>query len=163
MRRWIFIWFAVVLAGCSEPQQESGFAGLAGITDNESGVPFLQPGPGERLSFPEDYGPHPQHRIEWWYLTANLKTEDGQPLGLQWTQFRQAIEPRPEDAEPPDANNWPLEAGTTSQRSWPGETLATPEPGRSRSPCGWTTGSLRLNPRMVPGGCRSRRMAGPTI
>ena len=110
MRRWIFIWFAVVLAGCSEPQQESGFAGLAGITDNESGVPFLQPGPGERLSFPEDYGPHPQHRIEWWYLTANLKTEDGQPLGLQWTQFRQAIEPRPEDAEPPDANNWPLEA-----------------------------------------------------
>ena len=77
MRRWIFIWFAVVLAGCSEPQQESGFAGLAGIADNESGVPFLQPGPGERLSFPEDYGPHPQHRIEWWYLTANLKTEDG--------------------------------------------------------------------------------------
>ena len=110
MRRWIFIWFAVVLAGCSEPQQESGFAGLAGITDNESGVPFLQPGPGERLSFPEDYGPHPQHRIEWWYLTANLKTEDGEPLGLQWTQFRQAIEPRPADAEPPDANNWPLEA-----------------------------------------------------
>ena len=110
MRRWIFLWFAVVLAGCSEPQQESGFAGLAGIADNESGVPFLQPGPGERLSFPEVYGPHPQHRIEWWYLTANLKTEDGEPLGLQWTQFRQAIEPRPADAEPPDANNWPLEA-----------------------------------------------------
>ena len=110
MRRWIFLWFAVVLAGCSEPQQESGFAGLAGIADNESGVPFLQPGPGERLSFPEDYGPHPQHRIEWWYLTANLKTQDGEPLGLQWTQFRQAIEPRPADAEPPDANNWPLEA-----------------------------------------------------
>ena len=110
MRRWIFLWFAVVLAGCSEPQQETGFAGLAGIADNESGVPFLQPGPGERLSFPEDYGPHPQHRIEWWYLTANLKTEDGEPLGLQWTQFRQAIEPRPADAEPPDANNWPLEA-----------------------------------------------------
>ena len=110
MRRWIFLWFAVVLAGCSEPQQESGFAGLAGIADNESGVPFLQPGPGDRLSFPEDYGPHPQHRIEWWYLTANLKTQDGEPLGLQWTQFRQAIEPRPADAEPPDANNWPLEA-----------------------------------------------------
>ncbi len=110
MRRWIFLWFAVVLAGCSEPQQESGFAGLAGITDNESGVPFLQPGPGERLSFPEDYGPHPQHRIEWWYLTANLKTQDDEPLGLQWTQFRQAIEPRPADAEPPEAINWPLEA-----------------------------------------------------
>ena len=110
MGRWIFLWFAVVLAGCSGPQQETGFAGLAGIADNESGVPFLQPGPGDRLSFPEDYGPHPQHRIEWWYLTANLKTQDGEPLGLQWTQFRQAIEPRPADAEPPDANNWPLEA-----------------------------------------------------
>ena len=110
MRRWMRIWFLVLLAGCSEPQQESGFAGLAGVADNKSGVPFLQPGPGDRLTFPEDFGPHPQHRIEWWYLTANLKTEDGKPLGLQWTQFRQAIKPRPADAVPPKANDWPLDS-----------------------------------------------------
>ncbi|PPI83733.1 carotenoid 1,2-hydratase [Marinobacter maroccanus] len=110
MKRWFTILFLVVLAGCSEPQQEAGFAGLAGVAENESGVPFLQPGPGDRLTFPDDFGPHPQHRIEWWYLTANLKTDDGAPLGLQWTQFRQAITPRLADAESPDPKNWPLEA-----------------------------------------------------
>ncbi|WP_372994967.1 lipocalin-like domain-containing protein [Marinobacter sp.] len=109
MRRW-FLLMLLALAGCSEPEQQAGFAGLAGVAENESGVPFLQPGPGDRLSFPEDFGPHPQHRIEWWYLTANLQTEGGEPLGLQWTQFRQAITPRPTNAEPPEANTWPLEA-----------------------------------------------------
>lgn len=110
MRRWILMLSIVALAGCSESQQEAGFAGLAGVAEDDSGVPFLQPGPGDRLIFPDDFGPHPQHRIEWWYLTANLRTEEGEPLGLQWTQFRQAITPRPADAEPPEAAEWPLEA-----------------------------------------------------
>lgn len=110
MRRWLLVLPLLILAGCSEPQQQAGFAGLAGVAEHESGVPFLQPGPGDRLTFPDDFGPHPQHRIEWWYLTANLETADGEPLGLQWTQFRQAITPRPADAEPPEANTWPLEA-----------------------------------------------------
>ncbi|MEC7377369.1 MAG: lipocalin-like domain-containing protein [Pseudomonadota bacterium] len=98
------------LAGCSESQESEGFAGLAGVAESEYEVPFLQPGPGDRLSFPRDFGPHPQHRIEWWYLTANLRTAEGKPLGLQWTQFRQALRPRPADAAPPPASDWPLEA-----------------------------------------------------
>lgn len=110
MKKGLWLLPLLVLAGCSEPQQDAGFAGLAGVSENEAGVPFLQPGPGDRLTFPDDFGPHPQHRIEWWYLTANLKTEDGEPLGLQWTQFRQAITPRPVNAEPPEENTWPLEA-----------------------------------------------------
>ena len=110
MKKGLWLLPLLVLAGCSEPHQDAGFAGLAGVSENEAGVPFLQPGPGDRLTFPDDFGPHPQHRIEWWYLTANLKTEDGEPLGLQWTQFRQAITPRPANAEPPEANTWPLEA-----------------------------------------------------
>jgi len=110
MRRSFWLVFVAVLAGCSEQTEQAGFAGLAGVADSEAEVPFLQPGPGDQLRFPEDFGPHPQHRIEWWYLTANLETAEGDPLGLQWTQFRQAIKPRPAEAEPPDAANWPLEA-----------------------------------------------------
>lgn len=110
MTKAVWLVLLVILAGCSEPAEETGFAGLAGGAENRSEVPFLQPGPGDELTFPDDFGEHPQHRIEWWYLTANLKTEDGEPLGLQWTQFRQAITPRSADTEPPEASSWPLEA-----------------------------------------------------
>jgi predicted secreted hydrolase len=44
-------------------------------------------------SFPADHGPHPEFRIEWWYLTANLEGPDGTPYGLQWTLFRTATAP----------------------------------------------------------------------
>ncbi|WP_150912043.1 lipocalin-like domain-containing protein [Marinobacter halotolerans] len=110
MSRFFWLVLVAVLAGCSEQTGQGGFAGLTGVADSRDEVPFLQPGPGDQLGFPEDFGPHPQHRIEWWYLTANLETAGGDPLGLQWTQFRQAIKPRPADAKPPDAENWPLEA-----------------------------------------------------
>lgn len=50
--------------------------------------------PGKALSFPADHGPHNNFRQEWWYLTANLTTASGEPLGLQWTQFRVALKPQ---------------------------------------------------------------------
>lgn len=105
---------AMILAGtggCTPSEERSGFAGL-GAESGEGGVSegkFLQPGPRERISLPEDLGPHPRHRIEWWYLTANLTTASGKPLGLQWTQFRQALKPRPPEQEPPAPSQWPLE------------------------------------------------------
>ncbi len=49
--------------------------------------------PERALSFPGDHLAHPDYKIEWWYLTANLKTDTGEPLGLQWTQFRIAMTP----------------------------------------------------------------------
>jgi predicted secreted hydrolase len=106
----VLVLVTAMLSACSESPDNGGFAGLAASVENDSPHEFLQPGPGNRLSFPDDFGPHPQHRIEWWYLTANLETADGQPLGLQWTQFRQAIKPRPADDPPPPSDTWPLEA-----------------------------------------------------
>lgn len=44
--------------------------------------------PNYRMSFPQDHGAHDQFDIEWWYLTANLQDEAGEPYGLQWTLFR---------------------------------------------------------------------------
>ena len=47
--------------------------------------------PGKRLEFPRDHLPHPDYRIEWWYLTANLTDEQGRDWGVHWTLFRQAL------------------------------------------------------------------------
>lgn len=43
--------------------------------------------PGKALAFPRDYGAHPGHRIEWWYVTGQLDSAQG-PLGFQVTFFR---------------------------------------------------------------------------
>ncbi|HEU5323441.1 MAG TPA: lipocalin-like domain-containing protein, partial [Methylomirabilota bacterium] len=40
------------------------------------------------LSFPEDHGPHPDFRTEWWYYTGNLHTPKGRHVGFQLTFFR---------------------------------------------------------------------------
>ncbi len=66
-----------------------GFAGLGTPAEG-----FAQADPATVLQFPADHGAHPDFRIEWWYLTANLKGPDGTPYGLQWTLFRSALAPR---------------------------------------------------------------------
>lgn len=54
------------------------------------------------LAFPEDHGPHPDFRTEWWYYTGNLKTPAGRHVGFQLTFFRVALSP----AEEPRASAW---------------------------------------------------------
>jgi len=65
--------------------------GFAGLGDGGDG--FAEVVPGKTLAFPRDHGPHPDYRIEWWYLTANLHDETGSEWGAQWTLFRQAMTP----------------------------------------------------------------------
>lgn len=48
--------------------------------------------PPANLSFPRDFGSHPDFRTEWWYVTGWLNTPDKQPLGFQVTFFRSATE-----------------------------------------------------------------------
>ncbi|QBF31176.1 lipocalin-like domain-containing protein [Thalassococcus sp. S3] len=84
-----------------------GFAGLGTEADG-----FAIPRPGKEFSFPQDHGAHPQYRIEWWYLTANLKGADGRDYGLQWTLFRSAL--RPETAD-----------GWASPQLWMGHAAVT--------------------------------------
>lgn len=69
-----------------------GFAGLGRAADG-----FALPRPDHVFAFPADHGAHPAFRIEWWYLTANLKDTQGRDLGLQWTLFRSALKPEPGD------------------------------------------------------------------
>ena len=65
-----------------------GFAGLG--MDAEG---FAAVTPGKTFAFPADHGPHPDFRIEWWYVTTNLVDSTGVAYGAQWTLFRQATRP----------------------------------------------------------------------
>ena len=38
--------------------------------------------------FPEDHGPHPDYKTEWWYFTGNLESKSGRRFGYQLTLFR---------------------------------------------------------------------------
>jgi predicted secreted hydrolase len=79
---------AALLALGRKPAWGQGFAGL-GMNGNG----FASVTPGRIFSFPEDHGPHPDYRIEWWYVTANLVDSAGVAYGAQWTLFRQAMQP----------------------------------------------------------------------
>ncbi len=70
------------------PALAQGFAGLG-----MNGEGFAAVIPGKTFSFPADHGPHPDYRIEWWYVTANLVDSSGVAYGAQWTLFRQAMKP----------------------------------------------------------------------
>src|SRR5260221_3362812 len=83
-----------LLAGLGAKARAQGFAGLG---ENAEG--FAPVVPGKTFSFPEDHGPHPEFRIEWWYLTANLRDANGAACGAQWTLFRQATRPRAQQGE----------------------------------------------------------------
>ena len=86
-----------------------GFAGLG-----ESADGFAAVVPGKTFSFPEDHGPHPAFRIEWWYVTANLGDANGAAYGAQWTLFRQATTPGAQQRE-----------GWANQQIWMGHAAVT--------------------------------------
>jgi len=44
--------------------------------------------PGIELEFPRDEGAHPEHRLEWWYVTGLVEDERGTERGFQVTFFR---------------------------------------------------------------------------
>ncbi len=48
--------------------------------------------------FPDDHGPHPTYRTEWWYYTGNLKSAEGRHFGFQLTFFRTALNAPPDQA-----------------------------------------------------------------
>jgi len=101
------------------PALAQGFAGLGTDADG-----FAVPERGRALQFPRDHGPHPEYRIEWWYLTATLQGADGRDYGAQWTLFRSALAPY--DAEGWDSPQvWMGHAGlTTPERHFSAERFA---------------------------------------
>ncbi|WP_421696069.1 lipocalin-like domain-containing protein [Aestuariivirga sp.] len=103
----------------ASPVLAQGFAGLGGGAQG-----FAVPQRGVALSFPQDHAAHPSYRIEWWYLTANLKGADGKDFGAQWTLFRSALAPE----EKPGWQSPQLWMGhaalTTAEKHYSAERLA---------------------------------------
>lgn len=98
---------AVLLVGCQAPDDGAPRAVLSvpeamtagGIEGYERAV---EPRP---FDFPDDHGPHPGFRTEWWYFTGNLEAPDGRRLGYQLTLFRNALAP-PGEALEARASAW---------------------------------------------------------
>ncbi|RQO47524.1 lipocalin-like domain-containing protein [Pseudomonas sp. KBW05] len=100
----------LLLSGCDKaPAPEESFAGLG-----SAAADFAQVVPGKVFSFPEDHGPHDGFRIEWWYVTANLKDDHGNLFGVQWTLFRNALQAGPTQPGWRDSTVWLGHAAVTS-------------------------------------------------
>ncbi|QSX32935.1 carotenoid 1,2-hydratase [Shewanella avicenniae] len=105
-----------LLSACDPaPQHNASMGELMGRADSN----FAKVVANQPLQFPQDHLAHPKFRQEWWYLTANLTTEDGEPLGLQWTQFRIALSSQAPANDSPWATNqlWMTHAALTFQNS----------------------------------------------
>jgi predicted secreted hydrolase len=91
------LFLTITLWGCKPQAPTTPESDLAVLAQGAAG--YAQAQPGARLDFPRDHGAHPDFRIEWWYLTANLEDDRGRLYGLQWTLFRYALQP-PGQSEP---------------------------------------------------------------
>ncbi|MFC5707980.1 lipocalin-like domain-containing protein [Aeromonas eucrenophila] len=78
---------AVLLAVLGASVQAQDLGNLLG----DGGDHFKKALPNQPIQLPADHGAHPDYRSEWWYLTGNLKDEQGREYGLQWTLFRQGM------------------------------------------------------------------------
>lgn len=88
----------ILITACDSGEEHVQRSGFAVLTQHAES--FRQAEPGRKLEFPRDHGPHPDYRIEWWYLTANLRDDANRPFGVQWTLFRMAVNPAGSDRLP---------------------------------------------------------------
>ncbi len=104
--------FATVLALLGLDRGAARAQGFAGLGENAEG--FAAVVPGKIFAFPADHGPHPEFRIEWWYVTANLRDASGAAYGAQWTLFRQATRPGAQQEGWANQQIWMGHAAVTS-------------------------------------------------
>lgn len=74
-----YLWMAFIYFCCSH-----AWAAVPEFTTEG----FRVPQPGTTLEFPRDHGSHPDYKIEWWYLTGHLQSNDQRTFGFQATFFR---------------------------------------------------------------------------
>jgi len=93
----------VTLAPAASSQESGSSApqGLPGLLRSDSGATFQKAIEPRRFVFPDDHGPHPGYRNEWWYVTGNLDSVSRRRFGFELTIFRFALTP---DAPEPDSD-----------------------------------------------------------
>ncbi len=100
MRRLACLLLAALLLGCDRPEPTTAES-LGQVLGGEASG-FARAEAPRRFVFPDDHGPHPDYRTEWWYYTGNLATTDGRRFGFQLTFFRYALVP----GEPAGESAW---------------------------------------------------------
>ncbi len=83
-----------------EPQTPSLSVGRALGGEAEAQEGYARATEHRAFRFPEDHGPHPDYRNEWWYITGNLDAPQRRPFGFQLTLFRIALASELQMAEP---------------------------------------------------------------
>ncbi|MBF0437257.1 MAG: carotenoid 1,2-hydratase [Magnetococcales bacterium] len=95
--RWLILAGVLVIVGVGVawrsdplPTDESTLIGT--ILGNGDHADFERAYAPKTWHFPEDHGPHPRYKAEWWYLTGNLFAVDtGRHFGYECTLFRFAL------------------------------------------------------------------------
>lgn len=80
--------FAAAAAGLAEERSE-----LSRLLGSDAAAGFAKAVETRSFEFPQDHGPHPQYRNEWWYMTGNLFADNGRRFGFELTFFRFALTP----------------------------------------------------------------------
>ncbi|NND72014.1 MAG: carotenoid 1,2-hydratase [Rhodothermales bacterium] len=80
-----------VFAGCDPPPLDDTLQVSAAMGGDTTG--YARADKILELQFPEDYGPHPDFKTEWWYYTGNVWTDSGDRFGYEFTIFRSALKP----------------------------------------------------------------------
>jgi predicted secreted hydrolase len=82
-----------LLACQNRPTHPAASLSVAEALRNADDAGYARALAPREFHFPEDHGPHPEFRTEWWYYTGNLETREGRRFGFQLTFFRSALSP----------------------------------------------------------------------
>jgi predicted secreted hydrolase len=75
------------------PSPSTPPASVTALLGGEEPTGFARATVPRDFRFPDDHGPHPAFRHEWWYFTGNLRAPGGRRFGYQLTFFRFALSP----------------------------------------------------------------------
>ncbi len=97
---------ALLLVACSSKDLPSAAVQVPQGPDFSEDIPpgFAVADGSRRLTFPQDFGAHPNFRTEWWYYTGNLETPEGRHFGFELTVFRVGL--LPPTVELPTDSEW---------------------------------------------------------
>jgi predicted secreted hydrolase len=119
MKSWLALMIGIALLlfwllQQSPPQHATETLNLNSILSSQSSESqgFSKADHPRTFRFPKDHAAHPGYRIEWWYLTGNLKTktktnktDNDAEYGYQITFFRTALQAKPTDRKSAWASN----------------------------------------------------------
>ncbi len=83
----------LLLGGCGTQAEKTVSASVVEAMSAPAGDNFARATEPRAFHFPQDHGPHPEYRTEWWYYTGNLTDTEGVEYGYQLTFFRTALTP----------------------------------------------------------------------